>query len=140
MARTYPQELRDRVLAAYDRGMQTNEIAELFDVSPSWARRLKQVRRETGRTSALPRGGARFIKIDLQRLQEQVQAQPDATLKELGERLQVDCWESSVHRALLRLDLTLKKRQSMPLSKIAPTSRKSGASGKRSRASTRRNV
>ena len=140
MARTYPQELRERVLAAYDRGMQTKEIAQLFDVSPAWARRVKQVREETGRTTALPRGGARFIKIDLQRLKEQVQAQPDATLKELSERLQVDCWESSVHRALLRLDLTLKKRQSMPPSRTAPTSRRSGGSGRRSKASTRRNA
>ena len=29
MAKPYPQELRDRVLAAYDRGMKTRQIAEL---------------------------------------------------------------------------------------------------------------
>ncbi|MEM8738841.1 MAG: hypothetical protein AAGG38_10250 [Planctomycetota bacterium] len=36
MGRAYPQELRDRVLAAYDRGMKTTRIAEVFAVSPAW--------------------------------------------------------------------------------------------------------
>ena len=36
MAKPYPQELRDRVLAAYDRGMKTRQIADVFAVSPAW--------------------------------------------------------------------------------------------------------
>lgn len=54
MASPYSQDLRDRVLAAYDRGMPTKEIAIAFDVSPAWARRLKQRRRETGETAPRP--------------------------------------------------------------------------------------
>lgn len=57
MAKPYPQELRDRVLAAYDRGMKTRQIATVFQVSPAWTRRLKQRRRETGQTPPRPRGG-----------------------------------------------------------------------------------
>ena len=30
MARTFPQELRDRVLAAYYRGIKTKQIADVF--------------------------------------------------------------------------------------------------------------
>jgi transposase len=37
MASPYAQDLRDRVLAAYDRGMQTKAIGNTFSVSPSWA-------------------------------------------------------------------------------------------------------
>lgn len=114
MAKTYSQDLRDRVLAAYDDGMQTKQIAETFKVSRAWARRVKQTRRETGRTSALPRGGARVVKIDLQRLAELVHEQPDATLRELRDRLAVQCCETSVCRAPARLNLTVKKRRSMP--------------------------
>ncbi len=51
MGVAYAQDLRDRVLAAYDRGMKTKQIAELFEVSSSWARRVKQRRRETGETA-----------------------------------------------------------------------------------------
>ena len=122
MAVTYSQDLRDRVLAAYDRGMQTRQIAETFAVSPAWARRVRQCRREHGRTTPLPRGGARVIKIDMDRLAELVREQPDATLLELRDRLGVDCTESAICIALKRLGLSFKKRQSMPRNRLAPTS------------------
>ena len=130
MAVTYSQDLRDRVLSAYDRGVQTKQIAEMFKVSPSWARRVKQLRRELGRTTALPRGGARVIKIDLNQLAELVRAQPDATLRELRDRLQVECTEPSICRALARLNLTFKKRQSMLRSKIGQTLRSDATNGR----------
>jgi transposase len=50
MGAPYSQDLRDRVLAAYDRGMRTKQIAEQFSVSPAWARRVKQRHRESGET------------------------------------------------------------------------------------------
>jgi transposase len=129
MAKTYSQDLRDRVLAAYDRGMKTKQIAETFAVSPAWARRVKQCRRETGRTTPLPRGGATIIKIDMPRLAALVREQPDATLRELAERLEVQCTESAVSLALKRLGLTFKKRRFMPRSRTAPTSSNAVASG-----------
>ncbi|MEM7680822.1 MAG: hypothetical protein AAF288_02600 [Planctomycetota bacterium] len=42
MPRTYPQALRDRVLAAYDHDMKTPHIADAFLVSKAWARRVEQ--------------------------------------------------------------------------------------------------
>lgn len=110
MAVTYSQDLRDRVLAAYDRGLKTKEIAETFAVSRAWARRVKQCRRENGRTTPLPRGGATVIKIEMWRLKQLVEDQPDATLLELRDRLGVHCTESAMCRALKRLGLTFKKR------------------------------
>ena len=130
MAKTYSQDLRDRVLAAYDRGLKTKQIAETFAVSPAWARRVKQRRRETGRTTPWPRGGATVIKIDMQRLAELVQEQPDATMLELRDRLGVDCTESAICLALKRLGLTFKKRRSMRPSKIGPTSPNAAGSGR----------
>ena len=130
MAVTYSQDLRDRVLAAYDRGMKTKQIAETFAVSPAWARRVKQCRRETGRTTPLARGGATVIKIDLARLAELVQEQPDATLRELRDRLAVECTDSAVCHALKRLGLTFKKRQSMRPNRIGLTSLSTGTNGK----------
>ncbi len=129
MARTYSQDLRDRVLAAYDRGVKTKQIAEAFAVSPAWARRVKQCRRETGRTTPLPRGGATVIKIDMRRLAELVQEQPDATLMELRDRLDVQCTESAICLALKRLGLTFKKRRFMRPSKIVPMSPNAGVNG-----------
>lgn len=56
MAAPYSQDLRDPVLAAYDRGEWTKNFSMMFGVSPAWARRLKQTRRETGRTVAPAHG------------------------------------------------------------------------------------
>ena len=58
-----------------------------------------------------------------QRLQQLVEQQPDATIKELQQRLGLDCCESAVGEALKRLGLTFKKRRSMPPNRIDRTSR-----------------
>lgn len=121
MGVAYGQDLRDRVLAAYDRGMKTKQIADLFRVSPAWARRVKQRRRETGETSARPRGGATVIKVDLTRLSQLVKQNPDATIKELHAMLKTDGSESAVCMALKRLNLTSKKRRSMHRNKTVRT-------------------
>lgn len=114
MASAYSQDLRDRVLAAYDRGMRTGQIAETFGVCPSWARRVKQRRRETGETTPRTPGGPRLVKIDRARLAELVAQQPDATLTELRDRLGVVCTISAVCMALKQLGLSFKKRRSTP--------------------------
>lgn len=129
MATPYSQDLRDRVLAAYDRGVPTKQIAGMFAVSRAWARRLKQRRRETGETAPRPMGGATVIKIDMARLAELVKEQPDATLRELRQRLGGVCGEPAVCLALKRLGLSFKKRRSMPRSRTARTWRRGVRTG-----------
>src|SRR5438105_5354400 len=123
MATAYSQDLRDRVLAAYDRGMRTQRIAELFAVSRAWARRLKQRRRETGEVGPRSSGGARVIKIDMARLAALVREQPDATARELREWLGVVCAESAIYMALKRLGPSFKKSRSAPRSRTVRLSR-----------------
>ena len=123
MAAPYSQDLRSRVLAAYDRGIKTKQIADMFQVSPAWARRVNQRRRESGEIAPRPMGGVTVIKIDMERLAQLAEQHPDATIKEFHALLQVDCSESAVGVALKRLGLTLKKRRSMRRNKIAPMSR-----------------
>src|SRR4051812_30288305 len=130
MGAPYAQDLRDRVLSAYDRGMETGQIADVFDISPAWARRVKQRRRENGETTPRPMGGVRLVKIDLARLAELVAQQPDATLKELREKLGVACAESAVCMALKRLGLSFKKRRFTPPSRIVRTWRRGEPIGK----------
>ena len=121
MATPYSQDLRDRVLAAGDRGMKTKQIAQLFEVSPAWVRRLRQRRRETGETAPRPMGGATVIKIDRVLLAELVRQQPDATLEELRQRLGVGCALSAVSMALKALGLSFKKRRCTRPSRTART-------------------
>ena len=129
MATPYSQDLRDRVLRAYDRGMKTKQIADTFHVSPSWARRVKQRRRETGETTHRPMGGPGVTIVNRELLASLVRQHPDATLAELRTLLGVQCALSTLCQALKQMGLSFKKKRSMRRSKIARTSCKGGLSG-----------
>ena len=133
MAAPYSQDLRDRVLAAYDRGMKTKQIAIVFCVSPAWARRIKQRRRETGETTPRKMGSPGVRKIDRTRLLELVHAVPVSTLAELRDRLGITCCEWAIGKVLKQLKYTLKKRRSMPQSRIALMSQRNASCGSATR-------
>src|SRR5437764_7055673 len=121
MGAAYSQDLRDRIMAARDEGMATKRVAQLFRVSASWVRRVMQRRREHGQRSPRPRGGATVIKIDLDQLRQLVEQQPDATARQLHQRLGIQCSVSAVDMALRRMGLSFKKRRCMPPSRIDRT-------------------
>ena len=129
MAAPLSQDLRGRILAAYDRGMKTAKIAEIFCVSSSWTRRVRQRRRDFGETTPRKMGSPGVRKIDRERLAELVAEQPDATASELRERLDVECSESAIYQALKELGLTFKKRRSTPPSRIGPMSPSDASTG-----------
>jgi transposase len=125
----YSIDLRGKVLAAYDRGMKTKEIAKAFAVSASWARRVKQRRRQHGELAPRPRIGKHHIKIDRARLAELVREQPDATLAELRDKLAIACSLSAIWAAINQLGLSFKKRRSTPRNRTAPTWPSRGPNG-----------
>jgi transposase len=81
----YSTDLRERVLALYDEGLKTKQVAQRLRVSRAWARRVKQRRHEPPRTI-----GGREPKLDAAaraRLSSWVDERPDATLEELRARV-----------------------------------------------------
>jgi len=122
MATPYSQDLRDRVLRAYDREMKTRQIARTFSVSPAWARRVKQRRRETGETTHRPMGSPGILVVDRAQLALLVRDHPDATLAELRTMLGVQCALSTLCMALKKMGFTFKKKRSMRPSRTGPTS------------------
>lgn len=130
MPRPFSQDLRDRVLAAYDRGMKTRPIARMFKISPAWARRVKQRRRQFNQTSPRSPGPIVVVfKVDRARLAELVKEDPDATLMELRQRLNVECGLSTICMALKELKLTFKKKRCTPPNRIGPTSSSGAING-----------
>ena len=112
--------------------MKTKPVADLFGVSASWVRRVMQRRREHQETTPRPRGGATVIKIDMDRLRQLVAQQPDATIRELHQRLGIDCSLSAVDMALRRAGLTFKKRRRGRRNRIGPMSRPAARRGSNS--------
>jgi transposase len=110
----YSQDLRQRVLEAVQRKEGSiRQIACRFAVSLSFVVRLLQTHRRTGSIAPKPHGGGRRPALgpgDLERLQELVRQQPDATLPELRDRLRVACSTMAIARALDKLKLPRKKK------------------------------
>ena len=90
--RAYSADLRGRVLADCDGGLGTRAVAAKYRVSEAWVRRLKQVRREVGRTTPADqrRGPTPGWVAHADAIRAAVAADPDATLADVGEfRLEV---------------------------------------------------
>jgi transposase len=128
----YAMEFRRAVAKAYDECGSSIEVAEQFECSESWVRRLIQRRRENQTLAPRPHYLPRNNKLDeqdLSRLAELIAQQPDMTLAELAEALGGKVSVPTVHRATRKLGLPLKKSRSTPPSRIGPTSKRRGTTG-----------
>ena len=127
----YSVDLRRRVLADCDAGLGTRAVAAKYTVSPSWVRKLKQQRRETG--SIEPRtatpGPAPALAPHADRLRGLVRDHPGLTAAEYRDRLGVRVSPLTVWRMLRRLGLTFKKSPSGRPSRTARTSPPGGRRG-----------
>ena len=112
--RPYSNDLRERIVAAVERGEHSlRQLAHLFSVSLSCIVRLLQHQRRTGSVQPKPHAGVPPRKLDAAaeaRLLGLVRTQPDATLAELRDRLGIPCCLMTIARALQRHHLTRKKK------------------------------
>src|SRR4029078_11063424 len=60
----YSMDLRSRVIADCDAGLGNRQAAEKYKVSPSWVRKLKQIRRETGQIGPRPQRVSLATQLD----------------------------------------------------------------------------
>jgi transposase len=110
--RPYSMDLRQRVAQAVDQSQESlRQLAQRFLVSLSFIVRLLALRRRTGSLDPRPHQGGPAPFLDdagLQRLQQLLHDQPDATLEELAQKL--GCARMTVWRALRKLKITRKKK------------------------------
>ena len=115
---TLSTDLRERIVAAYDRGDSTrDQIAERYEVSLGMVKKLLQQRRETGDIAPRHHYSGRKPKITAKHqacLKRLVRKCPDMTLEELRDAIEVECTPQAIHYALERVGLSLKKRRSAP--------------------------
>jgi transposase len=112
----YPVEMRKRILADCDAGMNTKSVALKYQVSESWVRRLKQRRRDKGEIAPRKAGSTPPSKWrpHSEKIAEAVRLRPDATLAELREQLGLALSLPTLARALKALKLTFKKSPPRP--------------------------
>jgi len=129
--KAYSKEKRREVLAACDEGAGTKVVALRFGVSESWVRRVKQERRELGKTAPCTtrRRVPKWHRYK-DRICEMVNTCPDMTLGELSESLDGELSRGTLCKALRKLKLTLKKKSSERPSKTGRMSHRSEPSGR----------
>lgn len=102
----------------------SRELAEVFDVSGAWIRKLLWLRRETGTVAAKEyrrRPRPRLSEQQLTRPAKLVEEYPDATWVDLRRRLRIDCSLVTIHRALKKLAVSYTKSRSALASRTART-------------------
>jgi len=113
----YSLDLRERVVSAYENGVETIlEVAERFEVSDSFIKKLLRRKRTTGEIAPIGHRGGQPKRLSGKHrkwLLKTVLAEPDITLGELRERLlaeqQIAASVSTLWRELRVLNLRRKK-------------------------------
>lgn len=120
--KAYSSDLRQKIIDAYEnKEGSIRQLAQRFKVSPKFVHDLLQRYRNEGTIDPKPHAGGSAPRLqdeDLRVLQELVEQDNDATLKQLAdqlfERTQIRVSSTTIHRALNKLNLTRKKRLSKP--------------------------
>ena len=121
MARAYSDDLRRKLLEAYDRGQGSlSELAQRFGVSRGWAWKISAARKRTGRIERAGYVPGPKRRVDEKILAALLQARADATLPELqaGLERKSGLRFSTQHlwRVVKRMGFRLKKSRSTPAS------------------------
>jgi len=136
MARAYSDDLRGKILRAYERGrLGLEALAEQFGVSYGYTKKIRRQQLQSGRVERVPQSRhgpvSRVTPEVEEQLRQELQRQPDLTLQELAERLeqsrQLRLSRSRMWVVLGRMGLRRKKNRSMRPSK---TARKRSSGGK----------
>jgi transposase len=115
----YSLDLRQRVVSAYENGVETIlEVAERFEVSDSFIKKLLRRKRATGEIAPIGHRGGQPKRLSGKHrkwLLKTVLAEPDITLGELSERLssehRLSASVSTLSRELKSLNLRRKKNR-----------------------------
>lgn len=128
MAKSYSQDLRDRVIEAVEEeGMSRRAAADRFGIGESSAIRWVQRYQATGERGPVGTGGHRPSKLEPERdwLLAALADQPDITLEALSRRLAeergIGADTSMLSRFFRRQGISFKKRRSTPASRTGRT-------------------
>jgi transposase len=138
MAQPYSDDLRCRILKAYEQGgASLSKLAERFQVSLPYVKKIRGQQLRTGRMERAPErppGPARRITPEIAaQLREWVRGTPDLTLSELQQKMGRSCQVymslKPIWQSLREMGLRFKKNRSMPRSRIRPKPSSAGRRG-----------
>lgn len=106
-------EARKLLIEAWNKTHNAKEIAECYSVNTSTVYRLEKRMRETGsvETRVSQRGRKQALKqTDIENIDNLIKSQPDITIHEINEKLQLSVSDETVRKAVLKLGYVYKKK------------------------------
>ncbi len=106
-------ETRALLIQAWNKTHNAKEIAECFSVHTSTVYRIEKRMRETGsvETRTSLRGRKRVLtEEDIRNIDQLIQQQPDITIHEILEKLQLHVSDETVRKAAIELGYVYKKK------------------------------
>ena len=104
----YSEDYRKRTIEYYQEGKRQAEVKEVFKIHPSTLRDW-EIRYESGSLKPNYPKTRKPRKLPSDELKAYITTNPDAFLSEIGEYF--GCSAEAVRKALIKLKITLKKRQ-----------------------------
>lgn len=112
--KTLSLDLRERIVESYDTGTTTRQdIADRYLVSLGMVKKLLQQWRSTGDVQARHHLSGRkpvILEEHRRQMRQLLAKNPDMTLKELRDALDLSCSLPAIHYVLADMNLTYKKR------------------------------
>jgi transposase len=122
--KAYSPEFREAVAKAYDECGSSTEVADQFNCSASWVRRLIQGRRERAtldpKPAKLPDNSV-LTEKDCDTIRKLIQTTPDMTLGEIAAALDDKVTPQAIWYRTQKMGLVLKKKRSSPANRIGRT-------------------
>jgi transposase len=119
-----PNEIRALIVKHMEDGKEKKDIANWLSVCVRTVTRVWRKYQATGDYKSSPNKGGRKPRVtetEMQHVVAKIEEQPDITLLELIETFNLNISQSALCRRLIKLDLTFKKRLSIPKGKSGTT-------------------
>ncbi len=107
-----PVQTRKKMLASVERGESVASVASRFEITERGLHQLIKQCRERDTIEPLksgPKGPTKLTAKDDTKMLALIKADPGVTLKQIASHLSAQVVESTVHRSLKRLGVSLKK-------------------------------
>lgn len=122
--RPFSRDLRERVLADHQAGMNFADLGRKYTTSAEWVRQFIRRHERTGEIEARPPRVKKqpFHKRHEPEIRQAIAENPSHTLESLRTKLGTDVSIPTLWQALRKLKISFKKKRWSPPSRIAPTS------------------
>ena len=104
---------RKLLVEAREKGYKSKELSEIFNISVNSVNRIIRQKKRTGSCELKTHNSGRksiLNEVDLKNISELIEAQPDITINEIIEKLNLKAVNETVRKAVIKMGYVYKKK------------------------------